>query len=59
MEAEILFEQIRQKLDSMNLKRTPPKRKGKTPKYATSAVQSINPSIDGLTGKTGKSHFVV
>jgi len=58
-EARPIFLVIRQNLDSMNLKRTPPKYKNKTSKHPPSTAPISNPPTDGLGGKAGKSYFVV
>ena len=58
-EAHPTFLEIRQDLDSMNLKRTPPKDKKKTSKPSPPTAPISNPPTHGRGGKAGKSCFVV
>jgi len=51
------FKLKRQILDSMKLKRTPPKDKSKTSHALPSTAPISNPPPNGLAGKAGKLHF--
>ena len=56
-EARSLFKEKRQYLDSMNLKRSPPKMK--VPKSVSSVAPNDNPPIHGLAGKAGNTYFMI
>jgi len=60
-EAEDKFRKIRQKINALSLKRTMPKKRGNKPEKCGSATLAprSNSSLQGLSGKAGKSQFVV
>ena len=59
-EAAPTFKQIRQDLNVLALECQQPKKKTTVPKQNDSEnTYVLNPSMDGLSGKAGKSHFLV
>mmetsp|Transcript_3777 Transcript_3777/g.8346 ORF Transcript_3777/g.8346 Transcript_3777/m.8346 type:complete len:533 (-) Transcript_3777:78-1676(-) len=62
-EAESRFRLIRQRLNNLVIERNQPKKKSKrprTPKNKTALPSVVNnPSIEGLGGKAGKSHYYI
>ena len=58
-EAGPAFKQIRQRLNAMNLERTPAKKRMPKLKPEPSAEVIDNPPTDGLAGKAGKTFFII
>lgn len=59
-EAQSILKSIRQRLNSLNMERTPPKHRWSSQKTSEAKVVPIwNPPMTGVGGKAGKTHFIV